>query len=229
MVSESDVYVVVPAYNEAGMIGRVVADLRSTFEHVVVVDDGSNDDTGEVARESGALVVRHSINRGQGAALQTGITFALRLGASVLVTFDADGQHRVEDVRRMIDMIREGSCDVCLGSRFLDRASIAEIPPARRLLLRGAIWFTRIMSGLPVTDAHNGLRALTRSAAERIEIRLDRMAHASEIVDCIRRGGLRVKECPVTVHYSSYSRQKGQSGLGAIRIAIEYVMSRWFY
>jgi glycosyltransferase involved in cell wall biosynthesis len=220
------IFIVVPAYNEARAIGTVVTNLMSAgWRNVLVIDDGSSDETRAAARAAGALVLTHVINRGQGAALQTGISYALQRGAEVIVTFDSDGQHRVEDLEGLIAPILDQTADVALGSRFL--GSTEKIPWSRKLLLRAAVWFTRFTSGLRVTDAHNGLRAFSRNAAARIHIDLDRMAHASELIDQVARGRMRFVEVPVHIRYSDYSRRKGQSSLGAFRVLFDYIWSRW--
>jgi glycosyltransferase involved in cell wall biosynthesis len=166
------VWVVIAAYNEGAIIGDVMRPLISSGYHVVVVDDGSRDDTAANAGEAGASVLRHAVNRGQGAALQSGLRFALRQGAGIVVTFDADGQHSADDVPRLIEPIANGSADIVLGSRFLEHAST--VPAARRALLKLAVMFTGITSGIWLTDAHNGLRAFSRRAAERVDLHLDR-------------------------------------------------------
>jgi glycosyltransferase involved in cell wall biosynthesis len=218
--------VVVPAYNEAPAIRSVVASVRAVYPRVVVVDDGSADATSAEARRGGAVVLRHVLNRGQGAALQTGIDYALRAGAETVVTFDADGQHRVEDVVHLVEALRRENADVAIGSRFLGLRS--NVPLFRRGLLRVAAFFMRLTSGVALTDAHNGLRAMNRTAAEKIRLTIDGMAHASEFVDQIRAHHLRVTEVPVVVHYSEYSIAKGQSSLAAFRIAFDYLMKRLF-
>ncbi|MGH7486865.1 MAG: glycosyltransferase family 2 protein [Thermoanaerobaculia bacterium] len=220
------VFVVIPAYNEQTVVFQVVQEVRAEFSNVVVVDDGSFDATFAEARRGGAIVLRHLINRGQGAALRTGIEYSLLKGASVVATFDADGQHRVEDVRRLAGALESSGADVVIGSRFLGATS--NIPPVRRGLLRLATIFMRLSSGVALTDAHNGLRAMTRQAAARMDLTIDGMAHASEIVDLIRRHNLRVTEVPVLIRYSEYSMRKGQSGLAAFRIAFDYLMKRLF-
>lgn len=220
----SGVFVVVPAYNEAPSVGGVVTALHALYPNVVVVDDGSSDDTGETARRAGAMVLRHVINRGQGAAIQTGIEFALRAGAGCVVTFDADGQHDPADIERLLLPVVRGECDVALGSRFLGQAE--GITAMRRLTLQMGVWFTWLTSGVRLTDAHNGLRAFSRRAAEVVDIRLDGMAHASELVDIIRRHGLSFREVPVTIRYTDYSRTKGQSAGGALRIVMHYLIGR---
>ncbi len=226
MESRGGVYIVVPAYNEGSAVYDVVRELRSQYPNVVVVDDGSRDTTSAEAQRGGAIVLRHVLNRGQGAALQTGIAFSVKHGANVVVTFDADGQHRVEDVDRLVDALEKENADIAIGSRFLELRS--NVPALRRLMLRIATRFMRMTSGVALTDAHNGLRAMRRSAAERIHLTIDGMAHASEIVDQIYRLRLRVTEVPVVIHYSEYSLRKGQSSLAAFRIAFDYLMKRIF-
>ncbi|HYC90138.1 MAG TPA: glycosyltransferase family 2 protein [Thermoanaerobaculia bacterium] len=219
------IHVVIPAYNEAEAVGPVVAELVARGHRTIVVDDGSRDGTGDAARRNGAVVLRHSVNRGQGAALQTGIAYALRHGAGVIVTFDSDGQHAAEDVDALVAPLLAGRADVVLGSRF--RGSTEGMTAVRRLILRCAVLFTRYASGARVTDTHNGLRAFTRAAAARLDIRLDRMAHASEILDQIVQHRLRYEEVPVHVRYTAYSRRKGQTSLAALRILADYVLGRW--
>lgn len=220
----NDTYVVIPAYNEAASIEQVVRGVRPIYPHVVVVDDGSVDQTFVAAKAAGALALRHVINRGQGAALQTGIEFAIAQGARFVVTFDADGQHEVDDIKAMVEPILRGDCEVTLGSRFLGQAH--NLPASRRRLLRLAVLFTRLMNGLKLTDAHNGLRCFSRAAAQKMDIHLDGMAHASEIIDFIGRGRLPYQEVPVHIHYTEYSLAKGQSSRGAAKIALHYLIDR---
>ena len=226
MESGGGVYVVVPAYNEGSAVFDVVRELRTQYPNVVVVDDGSHDATTTEARRAGATVLRHILNRGQGAALQTGIEFCVRHDAEIVVTFDADGQHRVEDIARLIAALDKNNADIAIGSRFLELQS--NVPALRRLMLRVATRFMRMTSGVALSDAHNGLRAMRGSAAARIHLTIDGMAHASEIVDQIYRLHLRVTEVPVVIHYSEYSLRKGQSSLAAFRIAFDYLMKRLF-
>lgn len=202
------IWVIVAAFNEAPVIGPIVSDLVRRSYHVVVVDDGSHDATGQIALSVGASVITHPVNLGQGAALQTGLKFALQQGAGYIVTFDADGQHRPSDIARLVDTLVERNVAYALGSRFL--GSSRGMPLRRRLLLQAAIWFTRAMTGLSLTDTHNGLRAMTREGASRIALRQNRMAHASEILEQIAASGLRYVEVPVTIDYTGYSLAKGQ-------------------
>lgn len=217
-------FVVIAAYNEGRMIGQVVRELVAAFPHVIVVDDGSSDATGPEACAGGAIVLTHMINRGQGASLQTGISYAVAQGAEYVVTFDADGQHRPSDVPSLLAPIAAGEVDICLGSRFLGHEH--EIPPARRLVLRAAVLFTWLTSGMRLTDAHNGLRAFSHRAAAKLDMRLDRMAHASEIVDQVRATELPYKEIPVSIRYTEYSLAKGQRSGAAFRIAFDYLIGK---
>jgi glycosyltransferase involved in cell wall biosynthesis len=217
-------WVVVPVHNEASVIAATLAPLVATFPNVVTVDDGSTDGTWDALGHCAPHRLRHLVNRGQGAALQTGTEFALRRGAARIGHFDADGQHRVEDLVLMVRLVASGSCDIALGDRFA--GDLSEVPRSRRLLLRGAALFHRLVSGIALNDVHNGLRVFSRRAAERIEITADRMAHASELIDLIARNGLPVQQVPVTIRYSEYSKAKGQRWTGGFRILVHYAVSR---
>ncbi len=221
MADNADAYLVIPLYNEGPVIGDVVAAARSVFPHIVAVDDGSRDDSALRARDAGAFVVQHPVNLGQGAALQTGIEVALALGAQYVVTFDADGQHRVEDAAAMVERLRAGEADVVFGSRFLDGRTRPGL--LKRVVLRAAIWYSNLSTGVRLTDTHNGLRALNRTAAARLRIRQNRMAHASEIIEQVGGSGLRWVEHPVHILYTDYSRAKGQSVLNAVNILTELI------
>jgi glycosyltransferase involved in cell wall biosynthesis len=220
------VLVVVPAMNEEPIIGAVVAGLRSSFEHVLVVDDGSLDATASEARSSGARVIRHPFNLGQGAALRTGITYGLRAGRyEEFVTFDADGQHRVEDAVQLVRALRGASADIVLGSRFLEGRATS-VPPVKRLVLRAARHHSNRQTGLALTDSHNGLRAFRRDVAEALRLRHSGMAHASEITRIVAEQGFTVTEVPVTVDYTAYSRSKGQATLNAVNILFDLYWRR---
>lgn len=218
------VFVVIAAYNEASVIGSVVQGVQGICPNVVVVDDGSRDSTEQEASRYTQHTLRHMVNRGQGAALQTGIEYALRQGAAYIVTFDADGQHRPSDIPKMLTPIVNGDVHITLGSRFLGGAQ--NMPTHRRAVLKLAVLFTRVVNRMPLSDAHNGFRALSRDAAQRINLRADRMAHASEILDQIRETGLPFQEVPVHVEYTEYSLAKGQSSRNAFRIVFHYFVGK---
>lgn len=211
---------VVPAYNEAKVIGDVLKNALLVFPNIVVVDDCSSDATPEIAYQMGATVIRHCINLGQGASLQTGIDYVLQMHARAIVTFDADGQHRVEDAVRVLNSILINEADVVIGSRFLGINSLS-MPLMRRLTLKAAVIFTRITAGIYVTDAHNGLRALSSESAKKIKITQNRMAHASEIISQISSLKLRYKEVPIQVLYSEYSLAKGQKTSNIVNILVD--------
>ena len=215
---------VIPAYNEASAIMPVVKAGCDAVERVIVVNDGSSDNTAALAADAGATVLSHALNRGQGAALQTGITYAVREGFDAVVTFDADGQHRAEEIPIVLGPIIQGKADVVLGSRFLD--SKANIPTVRRLVLKTATALTRLYTGLDVTDAHNGFRAFSRSAASAIDLQQEGMAHASEVLEQIKRFRLRYVEVPVTITYTDYSLSKGQRLTNAFKIIWELLLGR---
>jgi len=219
-----DLLVVIAAYNEQAVIAGVVADLVNRGYEVAVVDDGSHDETSERAEKADATVIKHSINLGQGAALQTGLEYGLRSGYRFFVTFDADGQHDPDDIPRLRNRMIEMNADFVLGSRFLG-GTVGMTKP-RRLLLKAAVLFTRLTTGLRLTDAHNGLRLLSKRAATAIDLRQNRMAHASEILDQIATSGLVYVECPVTIRYTDYSKAKGQSGLNSLNILLDLFLQR---
>lgn len=220
----ADVWVVIAAYNEARAIGLVLAGLAGLPYRVLVVDDGSTDGTAHIAGHAGVEVLSHPINLGQGAALQTGIDYALLRGASHVVTFDADGQHRPEDIAGLLTALAANDADFALGSRF--RGGAIDLPALRRLMLRAATWFTRRTTGLDITDVHNGLRAMTRRGAGRLRLRQNRMAHASEILHQIAASGLRYVEAPVTIQYSRYSLAKGQRASEFVVILLDLFAQR---
>ena len=222
-MSYDDVWVVVPLYNEATVIGDVVRDVRDTFEHIVCIDDGSSDGSAAAAEAAGAVVVRHPVNLGQGAALQTGFEYALsRNSMRWVVTFDADGQHQIADAVAMLDLAREQDLDVVFGSRFLDDRTEAGF--LKGLVLKAAVGYTNLTTGTRLTDAHNGLRVMSRDVVSRVEITQNRMAHASELVHQIGALGIRYGESPVHILYTDYSRSKGQSLWNAVNILADLIL-----
>lgn len=217
-------WVIIPMFNEGAVIHRVAREVLMAFPNLVVVDDGSTDDALEQSARAGATVLRHPINLGQGAALQTGIKYALQRGADYIVTFDADGQHLVKDAVAMLDMLQKENFDVVLGSRFI--GTTIGMSFGRRLLLKAAIIYTKITTGLNLTDAHNGLRVFSRTAAMNINIRQNRMAHASEILEQISAKKMRYVEYGNTIRYTDYSKLKGQKPSNAINIIVDLMVGR---
>ncbi len=213
---------IVPVFDEAQVIADVVRGLRTTFDHVVCVDDASQDDSAAHAERAGAAVVRHPVNLGQGAAIATGIEFALaHPGTRYVVTFDADGQHRVADAAAMVARLQAGEVDALLGSRFLDGRT--RLPAVKRAVLRAGVAYSNVTSGVRLTDAHNGLRAMTAEVAASLTLTQNRMAHASEIVEQIGDGRWRWAEHPVEILYTGYSKAKGQSVWNSVNILTELI------
>ena len=218
-------WIIVPAYNEGRRVRPVLLKLTERFPNIVLIDDGSKDDTCTQAQIAGVNVVRHSINLGQGAALQTGIDYALQAGGEYFVTFDSDGQHNIDEVDAVMEPVVRGDFDITLGSRFLGEAT--NIPGTRKLILKIGILFTWLISGIRLTDTHNGFRAFNRKAATTLRITQNRMAHASEILDQIVARGLRYREVPVTITYSDDSLEKGQSSFNSVKIALQMLVQKF--
>lgn len=218
-----DTWIIVPLYNESTVIGDVVQGLLASFDHVVCIDDGSTDGSAEAASAAGARVLHHPINLGQGAALQTGFSYvATQPSARFVVTFDADGQHRVEDALEMLDLAKADDVAVVFGSRFLDTRTDPGI--LKRIILKTAVSVTNMTTGLRLTDAHNGLRVIRADAMRSIQLEQDRMAHATEIVLKLGRTKLPWREHPVELLYTDYSKAKGQSVLNSVNILVDLLV-----
>lgn len=224
-IENSGVYITIPLFNDEKMILKVIDSLnKKGYKNIVIVDDGSKDNGYHVVKNSGkALITRHIINKGQGAALQTAMEIAIEKGAEYIVHFDSDGQHDVNDIEKMLKILIDGQYDIVLGSRFMQKN---EIPLLKKILLKGGIIFTYIFSNIWLTDVHNGLRVMTVNTASRLNIRHNRMEHASEILDKIKSLDLKYKEVPVTIHYTEYSMSKGQSIFNSFNIAWKLILSK---
>jgi glycosyltransferase involved in cell wall biosynthesis len=213
-------------HNEATVVGEVVARLRERFPLVVCVDDGSTDNSAQVAAAAGAVVLRHPVNLGQGAALRTGFDYVLgKDDIAYVVTFDADGQHDAGDAAAMVERAHSRRLDVVLGTRGVGRPEGQ--PRSRRLVLRLALALSRFTSGLALTDTHNGLRVIHRRALGALKLRQRGMAYASELEGLIARHGLVWEEHPVTITYTDYSRAKGQKNLNAFNIVYDLLAARF--
>ncbi|MBY0506080.1 MAG: glycosyltransferase family 2 protein [Bryobacteraceae bacterium] len=224
--SNSFVFAIIPCWNESSVLRQTVSELLALGLQVVVVDDGS--DTPMRLHCDGLPVhlLRHSVNLGQGAALQTGMDYALAQGAAYLIHFDADGQHDPGAIAEMLAILRQGDVDVLLGSRFLNQTHARAVPWSKRLLLRGGIVVSWLFSGLWLTDTHNGLRGLTRRAAEQIRLTENGFSHATEILEEIRRARLRYREIPTLVRYTEYSRSKGQSMGNSVNVFVDLLLHK---
>lgn len=224
-----DIFVVIPAFNENFVLRTTASGVIERGYSVVVVDDGSSTPAQDCLDGLGIHCLRHVVNLGQGAALQTGSEFALSKGARVVVHFDADGQHDPAFIERLIAPILLGKADVALGSRFLNPADRVEVPFAKRLLLRGGIFVSWIFTGVWLSDTHNGFRALSREAAGLIRMEENGFAHATEILDLLRRSRLVWVEVPAAIHYSGYARRKGQHVFNSVNILIDLMLRRLFH
>ena len=217
---------IIPAYNEAANLQTVVKAVSSYASTVIVVDDASIDNTAQIAEKAGALVVRHCLNLGQGAALQTGFALAKNLKARYVLTYDADGQFTATEIPRLLKPLIQSQCDVCLGSRFLGKT--IGLPRSRLVALKLGIMFTALVSGVHLTDVHNGFRALNAKALKRIHLTQNRMEHASEIIDQIIRFRLQYQEIPVTVRYTRQTLAKGQKSLHAFFLGSRLLLNKLF-
>jgi glycosyltransferase involved in cell wall biosynthesis len=216
---------IIPVYNEDSVIFGVVENAKKHFKHIVCVNDGSKDNSRSEILRSGAYLVDHPINMGQGAALQTGIEFARQIeNIDYFVTFDADGQHRINDVKQMLARIHKGDVDIVLGSRFLGKT--IGMKRSKKVLLKVATRFSNVLSGVKLTDTHNGLRVFNRHVAETMQITMPDMAHASEILDIIARQKYRYTEVPVIIEYTDYSRSKGQAMINAVNIGFDAILRK---
>ena len=222
----SDTWLIVPCYNEGTVIFDVLTHARETFPNIVGVNDGSADDSAAQIRAAGAHLVDHPVNLGQGAAIQTGVEYARKQpGAQYFVTFDADGQHQVKDVVRMIERLRTEPLDIIVGTRFAGQDN-SQVPWIKRAVLKTVVMLSPRTKKLGLTDAHNGLRAFNRRVAEEMNIRMNGMSHASEIVSMIEKHGWRVDEEPVDILYTEYSMSKGQSLINGVNILADGLVAR---
>jgi polyprenyl-phospho-N-acetylgalactosaminyl synthase len=220
-----EVYIVIPCYNETAVIADTIRSLDKLPYKVVVVDDGSAIPVDTYLNGLNVFYLRHQINLGQGAALQTGTQFAYENGADVVIHFDADGQHNPDDIPVMLKTMDQNGSDVILGSRFINPEHTKEIPPVRKLILRVARLVNGVFTGLWLTDAHNGFRCLNRRAMQLIRIKENRMAHATEILQLIEKHKLKYTEVPTHITYTQYSMKKGQSSLNSLNIFIDLVLN----
>ena len=222
----SDTWLVIPCFNEGQVIFDVIANARETFPNIVAVNDGSRDNSAEAIHAAGAHLVNHPVNLGQGAAIQTGVEYArAQPGAQYFVTFDADGQHQVKDVARMVERLRTEPLDIVVGTRFAGQDN-SQVPWIKRVVLKTVVMLSPRTKRLGLSDAHNGLRTFNRKVAEEMDIRMNGMSHASEIVAMIDNYGWRVAEQPVDILYTEYSMSKGQSLINGVNILADGLMAR---
>lgn len=218
-------FIVIPAYNEEKRIGKVIDDLKkNNYKNIIVIDDGSEDNTFNVAMKKKVTVLQHIINRGQGAALKTGIDYAIKKNADIIINFDADGQFLVSEISKLSTDVISGKADITLGSRFL--GSAVNIPLLKKIVLKIGILVVFFLYGIKITDSQCGFRVMSKKAAQKIEITSDRMEHAGEIFHQIMKKKLKYKEIPVTIIYDNYSLKKGQSWDKSIDLGIKMFIKR---
>lgn len=217
---------VIPAYNEGSRIRKVLLEIAPFVDDIIIVDDGSQDETLDLVKElPNILVLRHAVNRGQGAALRTGTEAAVASGADIIVHIDADGQHNPEDIPKLMQVLEEQGADIVFGSRFLGVSSVG-MPWTRKMLLNGAKQFNAFALGIPrrLTDPQSGFRVMKRAAAKQIDFTQDRMAHCSEILQLVTRSNLRWAEAPVEIRYTMDTLAKGQKPADALKIVWELII-----
>jgi polyprenyl-phospho-N-acetylgalactosaminyl synthase len=227
MNRKSDIFVIVPAYNEEKALPVVLNELVSAGYSVVIVDDGSTDRTKDVVLNFPVHYIRHDLNLGQGAALQTGISYAYEKGAEYFVTFDADGQHKCAEIEKMVEYLQESGVDIVFGSRFMPGAA-TNVSVGKRLVLNLARLVNYFLSGILLSDAHNGFRAFNRKAAKELRLTQNGMAHASEFLLEVKRNKFTCAEFPVTISYTEYSKSKGQGILHSIKILQDLLVDKLY-
>lgn len=216
-------YIIIPAFNEGKRIGSVLNKVKK-YGTVVVIDDGSKDDTADVAQKAGVIVLQHAVNLGQGAALETGFEYARRKNAQLVVTYDADGQHDATEIPKLVAPIVKNKADIALGSRFL--GATVDMPVVKRLTLQFGIYFVYLLSGIKLTDTYNGFRAMNNKALHAIHLTHNRMAHPAELIELIARHKLRYSEVPVTITYTKDTIKKGLRSGSAVKLAQELIFRK---
>lgn len=217
-----DVFVVVPAMNEAPRIGKVLKGLKALgLTNIIVVNDGSRDRTAEVAERHGALVVSHLVNVGVGAATKTGIECALEKGASAIVTIDGDGQHFPEDVPLLLKAFEEKGVDIVIGSRFLNKEN--KIPKSRYFMNRIGNLLTAVITGIMVTDSQSGLKVFSRAFAKKLDFQFSGYEFCTEIIHFIRYHKASFAEVPIRVLYTPELMTKGQSFRNGVRMILQFL------
>jgi len=218
---KNKIIVIIPAYNEEKTIVEVINKVKPLVDEVVIVDDGSSDQTVQLAEKQGVTVLQHLINRGQGAALQTGNQYALKKDGEIIVHFDADGQFLAEEIKDIVQPLEQGEAEVVFGSRFLEKKS--KIPWFKKqVIIPLAHLANKLIIGVSLSDPQSGFRALSRKAAETIQIENDGMAHCSEILYKVFKNKFKIKEVPITVIYHDFGQRFG----GGIRIIKDLFLAK---
>jgi len=227
LTDTKEIFVIMPCFNEATVIRNTVTDVLQHGYSVVVVDDCSKDNSKNQLSGLPIYYLRHRVNMGQGAALQTGIDFARKKGAKYFVTFDADGQHESNDIAGMIEFLEKENADIVFGSRFLPGAK-TNVSRSRSFVLNAGRYVNYIISGIMLSDSFNGMRILTKQAVEKIKLTENRMAHPAELIMLTATKKLKYAEYPVSIHYSEYSKNKGLRNKDGIKILFEIILFKLF-
>jgi glycosyltransferase involved in cell wall biosynthesis len=222
MFKSDKIYIIIPAYNEASLIPLVLKDLiNNGYKNIIVVDDGSTDNTSDIVKNFNVDLIRHPVNMGPGAAIKTGIDYALLKNAQIMITFDADGQHLAKDIPNLISPIINNQAEITLGNRFINNMS--NVPVFKKIILKTGAFLMFLMYGILSSDSHNGLKAISKSAALKINIKSNGWEYCSEIIEEIMLKKIKYIEVPVTVKYSDYSIKKGQKIYNSF-----YIVSKMF-
>jgi len=222
------VFIILPVYNESKtVLINVISQLQALTYKIVIVDDGSDEPLTNYLTGYPITIIRHSINLGQGASIQTGFEYALNNNADYVVTFDADGQHVVNEISAILEPLLNDEADVVLGSRFLT-GSYHNASTRKTVAFKIASLVNRFFIRKSISDTHNGFRGFNYKALKLIKLTENKMAHATELIIQVKKKKLRLKEVPVTVHYTDYSRQKGQNWYDPIRIFFDLVLFKFF-
>lgn len=218
--------IIIPAFNESAVIYKVLKSLPKRIKgisnvDIVVVNDGSTDSTLREARKANVKVLTHLANRGLGAAIKTGLTWAKLNSMDIAITFDSDGQHDARDVKKLINALLAQGADLVIGSRFKRRQ---KIPADRKILNWLANVATFLIFGVSSTDSQSGLRAFSKKAINVIDFKGERMDFSSEILHEAKMNNLIIKEIPTKAIYTDYSRKKGQKNINAVPIMLRFLV-----
>ena len=227
LTDNRSIFIIVPGFNEGLVIRETVEKLLTKKFSVVVVDDASTDNTRNALLGLPIYYIRHLSNLGQGAAIRTGIEFVLKKQFDYIVTFDADGQHDVDDIEKMLEILKKENADIIFGSRFLP-GSATNVHTSRKWVLKIARVINYLASGILLSDANNGLRVMTREAAMKVQITENRSSHNAQVQNLVKQHKFRYAECPVNISYSDYSRKKGLRNINSIRILYDLILFKIF-